>query len=156
MVARSCPLAQSEMRRSSGAQCRTPEPFGIELLSCRPDRMTFPALADLIGLLANPNETSRDHVPPYRPTSIQKLAVREFVLAAQVVLRQYFSVGLELIWTYGLPSHSIECFFKRSLRIAVVGRDRRKPIDLCRSALPRLLDGDCAKRSEHALPRHEG
>jgi hypothetical protein len=64
--------------------------------------MTVSALTDLISLLTNPSELRRDNVPPLRPTSVEKLPVREFVFAAQVVLRQYFGVCLELIGAHWL------------------------------------------------------
>jgi hypothetical protein len=51
--------------------------------------MTFPALADLIRLFADPNESRRYNMPPLRPTSIQKLAVCKFALRAQVILRKH-------------------------------------------------------------------
>ncbi len=56
--------------------------------------MSFPALPDLIGLFPNPNEFGRYNMPPFCPTAIQELAVLEFVLAAQVILRKDFGVGL--------------------------------------------------------------
>jgi hypothetical protein len=55
--------------------------------------MNFPAPFDLICLLANPNETVPDDVPTLRPTPVQKLAVLELVLAAQMVLREYVRIG---------------------------------------------------------------
>lgn len=60
------------------------------------NRIGLATFADLICLLADASEPGRDNVPPLRPTPVQKLSIRELVLATQVILRQHFSVGLEL------------------------------------------------------------
>ena len=44
-----------------------------EFLYGRRDGVSLSALTDLIGLLANPNESARDNMPPLRPTPISKM-----------------------------------------------------------------------------------
>jgi hypothetical protein len=50
-------------------------------------RIGLPTLADLIGLLADPNESRRDDVPPLRPALVAKASIFELEFRTQVVLR---------------------------------------------------------------------
>jgi hypothetical protein len=79
-----------------------------KFLHGRPNGIALSAVTDLIGLLANPNESGRDDVPPLRATPVQNLPVQEFIFAAQVVLRQHFSVSLELFGADRLACQTIE------------------------------------------------
>src|SRR5690606_37221 len=74
----------SPSRRPKAGRNRGPtyKPPLLELLDCRNQRVGFPAFADSIRLLTDENETDGCDMPPLRPTAIQKLAVRKFVLAA--------------------------------------------------------------------------
>jgi hypothetical protein len=84
------------------------DPCGTELLSRRHERMRFPALADLIGLLTDQDGPRRYYMSPLGPTTITELSIRELVLAIQVVLRERFRVSLELFRVDRLPRDTVK------------------------------------------------
>ena len=71
-------------------------------------RMSLAAFANKIRLFANPLEPGCDNMPPTRPPLVDVVAVVEFVLGAQMVLRQHLRVGLELFGTDRFPCHAVE------------------------------------------------
>ena len=90
------------------------------------------------------------------PTPVRKLAVLEFVLTTQVVLRQSFRIGFKFLGINRSPCNSVEDLSKGPSRISVIGRDWRKIVGPGRSAWSCVLDGLGGEWSEYALPRHKG
>jgi hypothetical protein len=62
-----------------------------------------------VGFLADMDNFCRDYVPPFRAPSIEKIAIQEFRLGPQMVLRQGFSVGhWQLRWNQ-FSCLTVEC-----------------------------------------------
>ena len=80
----------------------------MEFLYGRRDGIRLSALADLIGLLPNPNLPGRHNMASLRPTAIPMVAVLELMLRAQVVLREDIGIGHQLCSPDGFACHATE------------------------------------------------